>query len=94
MLVVTGKKELADDKAVLLGNAHHGLSLLKLAAFYSLQDWGKVHSNFSVAVKIIPLPISVCTNLNLELLEMLHVYSAVLLCFTIKQLSPLKPCLH
>lgn len=35
VLVVTGKKELADDKAVLLGNAHHGLRLLKLAAFYS-----------------------------------------------------------
>lgn len=30
VLVVTGKKELADDKAVLLGNAHHGLHLLKL----------------------------------------------------------------
>lgn len=32
VLVVTGKKELADDKAVLLGNAHHGLRLLKLEA--------------------------------------------------------------
>lgn len=32
VLVVTGKKELADDKAVLLGNAHHGLHLLKLEA--------------------------------------------------------------
>lgn len=40
VLVVTGKKELADDKAVLLGNAHHGLHLLKLAAF-TLQDWEK-----------------------------------------------------
>lgn len=45
VLVVTGKKELADDKAVLLSNAHHGLRLLKLEAgcvFYPLQDWGKV----------------------------------------------------
>lgn len=48
VLVVTGKKELADDKAVLLSNAHHGLCLLKLEAaacmpvFYSLQDGGKV----------------------------------------------------
>lgn len=32
VLVVTGKKELADDKAVLLGNTHHGLRLLKLEA--------------------------------------------------------------
>lgn len=32
VLVVTGKKELADDKAVLLGNVHHGLRLLKLEA--------------------------------------------------------------
>lgn len=32
VLVVTGKKELADDKAVLLSNAHHGLRLLKLEA--------------------------------------------------------------
>lgn len=32
VLVVTGKKELADDKAVLLSNAHHGLRLLKLGA--------------------------------------------------------------
>lgn len=32
VLVVTGKKELADDKAVLLSNAHHGLCLLKLEA--------------------------------------------------------------
>ena len=32
VLVVTGKKELADDKAVLLGNTHHGLCLLKLKA--------------------------------------------------------------
>lgn len=32
VLVVTGKKELADDTAVLLGNAHHGLCLLKLEA--------------------------------------------------------------
>lgn len=32
VLVVTGKKELADDKAVLLGNAHHGLRLSKLDA--------------------------------------------------------------
>ena len=32
VLVVTGKKELADDKAVLLSNAHHGLRLLKLDA--------------------------------------------------------------
>lgn len=32
VLVVTGKKELADDKAVLLGNPHHGLHLLKLEA--------------------------------------------------------------
>lgn len=32
VLVVTGKKELADDKAVLLGNAHHGLRLFKLGA--------------------------------------------------------------
>lgn len=36
MLVVTGKKELADDKAVLLGNAHHGLCLLKLEACCTL----------------------------------------------------------
>lgn len=36
VLVVTGKKELADDKAVLLGNAHHGLHLLKLEARCSL----------------------------------------------------------
>lgn len=35
VLVVTGKKELADDKAVLLSNAHHGLCLLKLAVFCS-----------------------------------------------------------
>ena len=44
LLVVTGKKELADDKAVLLSNVHHGLCLLKLetAVFYSLQDWEKV----------------------------------------------------
>lgn len=32
VLVVTGKKELADDRAVLLGNPHHGLHLLKLEA--------------------------------------------------------------
>jgi len=32
VLVVTGKKELADDKAVLLSNPHHGLRLLKLKA--------------------------------------------------------------
>lgn len=32
VLVVTGKKEFADDKAVLLGNTHHGLCLLKLEA--------------------------------------------------------------
>lgn len=32
VLVVTGKKELADDKAVLLSNSHHGLCLLKLEA--------------------------------------------------------------
>lgn len=32
VLVVTGKKELADDKAVLLSNPHHGLRLLKLEA--------------------------------------------------------------
>lgn len=31
-LVVTCKKELADDKAVLLSNAHHGLCLSKLKA--------------------------------------------------------------
>lgn len=41
VLVVTGKKELADDKAVLLSNAHHQLHLLKLAVSCSLQDWGK-----------------------------------------------------
>lgn len=29
VLVVTGKKELADDKVVLLSNEHHGLHLLK-----------------------------------------------------------------
>lgn len=32
VLVVTGKKELADDKAGLPGNTHHGLCLLKLEA--------------------------------------------------------------
>lgn len=34
VLVVTGKKELADDRAVLLGNAYHGLCLLKLEWLY------------------------------------------------------------
>lgn len=33
VLVVTVKKELADDRAVLLGNSHHRLRLLKLAVF-------------------------------------------------------------
>lgn len=36
VLVVTGKKELADDKAVLLSNTHHRLHLLKLEADYIL----------------------------------------------------------
>lgn len=36
VLVVTGKKELADDKAVLLSNAHHGLCLSKLEAGWIL----------------------------------------------------------
>lgn len=37
VLVVTGKKEFADDKAVLLGNTHHGLRLLKLEAACRIQ---------------------------------------------------------
>lgn len=44
-LVVTCKKELADDKAVLLSNAHHGLCLSKLKAgciVSALHETGKL----------------------------------------------------
>lgn len=50
VLVVTGKKELADDKAVLLGNAHHGLRLLKLEAgcvLLSARLWKSAFACFS-----------------------------------------------
>lgn len=53
VLVVTGKKELADDKAVLLSNAHHGLCLLKLAVFCSARLRGS-------AVQIVYLFIHAC----------------------------------
>lgn len=63
MLVVTGKKELADDKAVLLGNAHHGLCLLKLEARCTLcKTRGKW---VLVRLLIKALPVSVVDYQNL-----------------------------
>lgn len=56
VLVVTGKKELADDKAVLLGNTHHGLRLLKLEAGCiqpSARLRGRVFSCFSSSVQLL-----------------------------------------
>lgn len=99
VLVVTGKKELADDKAVLLSNAHHGLRLLKLEAgciSTLCKTGGKCGLVFlcinALVIKIISLP--TCENGHLELLTVLHVYTAGspegLLCLTIKQLCSLR----
>lgn len=40
-------KELADDKAVLLSNPHHGLCLSKLAVLHFMQDERRENPNAS-----------------------------------------------
>lgn len=82
VLVVTGKKELADDKAVLLSNAHHGLRLLKLDAGCILLSArrGKCSLVFLfinahvIKTGPISLPISICKTVHLELYSVSCLY--------------------